>query len=95
MGKEEYARLLTGWNPDQAFIATVGVSVQGFVDAVLPRVARNAILARGGKLVARFSPLGDPELEAMGLEHYFGFDARRRLWELGAPGPLIEVWALG
>ena len=44
--------------------------------------------------MARFSPFGDPDLEAVGLEYYFGFDAKRRLWELEALGPLIEVYAL-
>ena len=32
--------------------------------------------------MARFSPFTDPELKDLGLEHYFGRDAKRRLWEI-------------
>ncbi len=90
----EYAKLLEGWNPDYAMVSPYGVSIEGYVDADLPRIAREAILARGGTLVARISPFGDPDLEDMGLEYYFGVDAKRRLWELERLGPLIEVYSL-
>jgi hypothetical protein len=44
--------------------------------------------------VARFSPFTDPELKDLGLEHYFGRDAKRRIWEIEALGPLIEVYSM-
>ena len=90
----EYTQLLNKWDPDYVFLAPVGVAVPGYVDGVLPEIAREAILAHGGKLVASFSPFGDPELKHLGLEHYFGKDAKRRLWEIEALGPLIEVYSM-
>lgn len=33
-------------------------------------------------------------MDELGLEHYFGRDAKRRLWELEALGPLIEVYSM-
>jgi len=76
------------------FLAPVGVSVQAYVDDVLSKIARDEVLARGGKMVARFSPFTDSDLENLGLEHYFGRDAKRRLWEIEALGPLIEIYSL-
>jgi hypothetical protein len=38
-------------------------------------------------LVARFSPFTDPALKKLGLEHYFGKDAKRSLWEYEALAP--------
>ncbi|MEO2161585.1 MAG: hypothetical protein ABGY29_03575 [bacterium] len=91
---EEYSKLLSQWDPDYVFIAPIGVSVQGYVDALLPQIAREVTLGNGGKLVASFSPFGDPDLKKLGLEHYFGKDAKRRLWELEALGPLIDVYSM-
>jgi len=45
-------------------------------------------------LVTRFSLCTDPDLKEPGLEHYFGKDAKRRLWELEALGPLIDVYSM-
>ncbi|MDP6939631.1 MAG: hypothetical protein QF848_12460 [Planctomycetota bacterium] len=83
----EYAKLLSKWDPDYTLHASVGVSVQGHVDDVLSKIARAEHFGPQGRLMARFPPCTDPNLKKLGLEHYFGKDAKRSLWEYEALAP--------
>ncbi len=92
---KEYDQLLSQWNPDFVLIAPRGVNMEAYVDSTLPAIARETVLARGGKLVHTLSPFREKERVAMGFEYFFGVRAAQFLWQVDRLGPLVEIYSMG